>query len=65
MKIKHIIILFLLAYVFEVLGVHFKIMQLQGAPTLFTISTVLKVISALLGVWKLATIKDFSNFLNR
>lgn len=65
MKIKHILILFLLAYIFEVSGVHFKIMHLQGASTLFTISTILKVISALLGIWKLATVKDFSDFLNR
>lgn len=65
MKVKHILIIFLLAYFFEAAGVHFKIMQLKGAPTLFTIASLLKVISALLGIWKLFTIKDFSNFLNR
>lgn len=62
MKVKHIIIIFLVAYIFETAGVHFKIMQLQGAPSLFTIATILKVVSAILGIWKLFTVKDFSNF---
>lgn len=65
MKVKHIIIIFLLSYIFEVAGVHFKIMQLQGAPALYTTASVLKVISAILGIWKLFTVKEFSNFMNR
>lgn len=65
MKVKHIVAIFLLAYILEVLGVHFKIMHLTGAPQLFNASTTLKIIAALLGIWKLFTIKDFSNFLNK
>lgn len=64
MKVKHILALFLLGYLFEVLGVHFKLMQLMGAPTIYTISTVLKSLAAVLGIWKLLTAKSFKDFLN-
>jgi hypothetical protein len=64
MKIKHIIAVFLLAYLIEALGVHFKIMQLQGAPEIYTAATVLKVMAAALGIWKLLTVKSFKNFLD-
>lgn len=64
MKINHIIALFLLAYLLEALGVHFKIMQLQGASEIYTAATVLKVMTAALGIWKLLTVKSFQNFLN-
>jgi len=64
MKVKYIIAIFLLAYIFEVLGVHFKIMHLMGASELFTASTVLKVAAAILGIWKLLTIKELSKIFN-
>jgi hypothetical protein len=65
MKVKHILVVFLVAYVLETAGVHFKIMQLAGAPQLFTAATSLKVTAAILAIWKLISIKDFSNLLNR
>jgi len=64
MKVKHIIILFLLAYIFESLGFHFKIMHLMGASILLYISSILKVIAAILGVWKVITMKNYKVFLN-
>lgn len=64
MKVKHILVLFFLAYIFESLGFHFKVMQLMGAPTLLLISSALKVISAILGIWKVLTLKNYKDFLN-
>jgi len=64
MKVKHIIILFLLAYIFESLGFHFKIMHLLGASTLLYISGTLKVIAAVLGIWKVMTMKKYKELLN-
>ncbi len=64
MKVKHILILFLLAYIFESMGFHFKLMQLMGAPTLLLISSTLKVIAAVLGIWKVMTMKNYKDFLN-
>lgn len=64
MKVKHILILFLLAYIFESMGFHFKIMHLMGASTLLLISSTLKVIAAILGIWKVLTMKNYKDFLN-
>ena len=64
MKVKHIIILFLLGYILEVLGGYFKIMQLMGAPEVFTVAISLKVVAAILGVWKMFTIKNSNDILN-
>ena len=64
MKIKFIIAIFLLAYIFEILGVHFKIMHLMGAPQLYTTASILKVLALILGVWKVLTTKTFSSFLD-
>ena len=64
MKVKHIIILFLLGYILELLGGYFKIMQLMGAPEVFTVAISLKVLAAVLGVWKMFTIKNSNDIIN-
>lgn len=64
MKVKHIIILFLLGYILELLGGYFKIMQLMGAQEVFTVAISLKVVAAVLGVWKMFTIKNSNDILN-
>lgn len=64
MKVKHIISIFLIGYILEALGVHFKIMELIGAPQLFTAATSFKVVAAILGIWKLTRAKTFKDFLN-
>lgn len=64
MKVKHIIIIFLIGYILEILGGYFKIMQLMGAPEVFTVAVSLKLVAVVLGIWKLATVKSFNDFLN-
>lgn len=64
MKVKHIIIIFLLGYILELLGGYFKIMQLMGAREVFTIAISLKVVAAVLGIWKMFTIKNTNDILN-
>jgi len=64
MKVKHIIAIFLLGYILELSGVHFKIMHLTGAPQLYTAATLLKTLAAALGIWKLLSMKKFQDFLN-
>ena len=64
MKVKHIIILFLLGYILELLGGYFKIMQLMGAQEVFTVAISLKVVAAVLGIWKMFTIKNSNDILN-
>lgn len=64
MKVKHIMILFLLGYILEHVGGYFKIMQLMGASEVFTVAISFKVLAAVLGVWKLFTIKNSNDILN-
>ncbi|NOR88243.1 MAG: gliding motility protein GldL [Bacteroidales bacterium] len=64
MKIKHIIIIFIIGYIFEVIGVQFKIFHIQGAAQVFTSSTIIKVIASILMIWKLIAVKDFKDILN-
>jgi hypothetical protein len=65
MKVKHVIVILFLAYIFEGLGFYFKMMHFPGAAKMLLIGTSLKVIASILGIWKLLSIKDFSDFLNR
>ncbi|NPD45639.1 gliding motility protein GldL [Lentimicrobium sp. S6] len=64
MKVKHIIILFLLGYILELLGGYFKIMQLMGAQEVFTVAISLKVVAAVWGIWKMFTLKNSTDILN-
>ncbi|NPD85066.1 gliding motility protein GldL [Lentimicrobium sp. L6] len=64
MKVKHIIILFLLGYILELLGGYFKIMQLMGAQEVFTVAISLKVVAAVWGIWKMFTLKNSTDIFN-
>lgn len=65
MKIKYIIIVFLVSIILETLGVYFKMYQLMGALELMQAATALKLLAAVLGVWKLFSVKEFGNFLDK
>ncbi len=39
-------------------------MHLMGASTLLLISSTLKVIAAILGIWKVLAMKNYKDFLN-
>lgn len=65
MKVKHILALFLIAYIAMTIGALLKIMHWPYGNELITFSTVLKVIAALLAIWKVFTMQGFKDFLNR
>jgi len=64
MKVKHIIIIFLIGIVFMTFGALFKIMHWPGGSMIITISSTLKVIAGLLAIWKVLTMDKFKEFLN-
>lgn len=65
MKVKHILALFLIAYIVMTIGALLKIMHWPYGNELITFSTVLKVIAALLAIWKVFTMQGFKDFLNK
>lgn len=65
MKVKHILVLFLIAYIIMTIGALLKIMHWTYGDELITFSTILKVIAALTAIWKVFTIQSFKVFLNK
>jgi len=65
MKVKHILVLFLIAYIIMTIGALLKIMHWAYGDELITFSTILKVIAALTAIWKVFTIQSFRDFLNK
>lgn len=65
MKFKHILILLIIGSIGVTIGALFKIQHWPGAGMILTISVLIEVLAAILAVWKLLTIKDFTDFLNR
>ncbi len=64
MKVKHIIALFVLGFLFTLIGALFKIMHWQFAPELLIAGTVIKVVAGVLAIWKVLSSKRFKEFLN-
>ena len=64
-KIKHILILFLIGWIMYQIGALFKIMSWEYDSQLLTLGTFVKVLSALIGIIKLVSIKEVRSFLNR
>jgi len=64
MKVKHIIALFILGFLFTIVGALFKIMHWQFAPEVLIAGTITKVIAGLLAIWKLLSSNRFKEFLN-
>ena len=65
MKVKHVLIVFILGMILTTIGAFFKIQHWPGAAKILLVSLLLEVIGGLLFIWKLATIKDFKDFLNK
>jgi len=68
MKVKYILIFYLIGIIFITLGalskiLHYPILGLTGS-ILITIGTTIQTIAILLGIWKLLTTKKFKDFLN-
>ena len=64
MKIKHIVILYLISEILLISGATFKVLHLSGAPELIIASSSVKTIVALLAIWKVMTVEKFKEFLN-
>ncbi|MDH5475400.1 MAG: hypothetical protein OEX22_06900 [Cyclobacteriaceae bacterium] len=64
MKVKHIVVLYLISELILVSGATFKILHLSGAPELIIVSTAVKTIVVLLAIWKVMSSKKYQDFLN-
>jgi len=67
MKVKYIIVIYLIGIIFIVLGALLKILHMQLGLTgniYLSIGSTIEIIGVLLGIWKLFTTKKFKAFLN-
>ncbi len=64
MKTKHAIILLLCGFCLDFVGALFKILHTEQANITLTIAAVLKVLGALLFLYKLTTYSKFKDFMN-
>jgi len=64
MKIKHLLSLFIFAFLITIVGALFKLMHWPGASILLIIGTFIKVISGVILIIKLLTNNKFKEFLN-
>ena len=65
MKVKHILALFIIAYIVITIGALFKIMHWPYGNELITFATILKVMAGMLAIWKVFTMQGFKDFLNK
>lgn len=63
-KIKHVIIIFIIGWIITLFGGLFKIQSWDGGSLLIMVGVGIKVLSGLLGIIKLLTIKEVRSFLN-
>jgi len=64
MKIKHLLSLFIFAFLITLVGGLFKLMHWPGASVLLIIGTFIKVLSGVILIIKLLTNNKFKAFLN-
>ena len=64
MKAKNAITLLVLGYCFDFIGALFKILHYPEANTILTIAAVLKVLGALLFLYKVTNYPKIKEFLN-
>ena len=64
-KVKHVLILFIIGWIISQIGGLFKIQSWEGGSLLIMIGVGIKVLSGILGILKLWSIKEFRSFLNR
>ena len=65
MKTKHAIILLVFGYCLDFIGALFKILHTAQADITLTIAAILKVLGALLFLYKLLTYPKIKDFLER
>lgn len=64
MKVKHIIVVFILGVIFVILGSLFKINHWAGAAKLLFAGMILEILGLVMVVWKLFSTEKFKDFLN-
>jgi len=64
MNAKHAIVLLLFGFCLDFIGTLFKILHTEQANITLTIAAVLKVLGALLFLYKLTTYPKFKDFMN-
>jgi hypothetical protein len=64
MKVKHILFLFLLCFVFITLGAFLKLNYIQGADILMNIGLGLKLVAIIATIYKLVKSPKFKALLN-
>jgi uncharacterized membrane protein YjjP (DUF1212 family) len=64
MKIKHIILVYLIGFIFLFLGALLKILHYQFGPELLTIGTLIILLTGFLLIVKIITNDKFKDFLN-
>jgi hypothetical protein len=65
MKVKHIILVFLLGVIFVILGSLFKINHWPGAAKILLVGMILEILGLILAIWKVLTVEKFKDFLNQ
>jgi len=65
MKVKHIIVIFLLGVIFVILGSLFKINHWPGAAKILLVGMILEILGLILVIWKVLTTEKFKDFLNQ
>jgi hypothetical protein len=64
MKVKYILVLFLIGFLFVLVGALFRIQHYPYALVLLFVGTSLKIIAILLSLWKVFTSKKLKGFLD-
>lgn len=64
MKIRHIILIFCFAFFLVIIGSLFKVMQWPGAGVVLAVGLSLKVIAAILAVWKAINSKQLREVID-
>jgi hypothetical protein len=65
MKVKHVIVIFLLGVIFVILGSLFKINHWPGASKILLAGMILEILGLIMVVWKLFSTERFKDFLNQ
>jgi hypothetical protein len=64
MKVKHIIILFLIGLAIMILGALFKVQHWPGAGIIIIIAPLVKIVAVILAIFKVYQLGKFNDFLN-
>lgn len=64
MKIKHLLVVILIGFLWTIVGALFKIQHWPYANEILVIGTLIKVLFIILLIWKILTTDKFKDFLN-